>query len=166
MKFKAKMQILGVNPYVLVSAVQAEQIMPDWRKPMPVKLRVNGQPDEQWHINMMPVGNGEYYLYLHGEVRKAAGTKVGDVVSIELEFDYAYKGGPSALPEWFAKALTSHKTALSNWKKLPPSRQKEVVRYFANLKSPEARSRNLDRAIRVLSGEEGQFMGRLWRGGS
>ncbi len=43
---------------------------------------------------MMPIGDGSFYLYLHGSVRKASNTKVGDKVSVEIEFDSEYQNGP------------------------------------------------------------------------
>ena len=36
---------------------------------------------------MMPAGNGDFYLYLHGDVRRASQTKVGDLVQVEIAFD-------------------------------------------------------------------------------
>jgi hypothetical protein len=50
--FTAVIKIRNVNPYVLVSAVRANTIKSDWRKPIPVLVRVNGKPDRQWRINM------------------------------------------------------------------------------------------------------------------
>jgi hypothetical protein len=35
---------------------------------------------------------------------------------------------------------------------LPPSRKKEILRYLTRLKSPEARARNVRRALAALSG--------------
>jgi hypothetical protein len=36
-------------------------------------IRINGKPTEQpWRINMMPIGKGDFYLYLHGDVRRAS----------------------------------------------------------------------------------------------
>ena len=116
---------------------------------------------------MMPVGDGNFYLYLHGNVRRASGTKVGDEVAVELEFDSSYKNGPQhPMPEWFQEALSRNAAAQQNWLRLSPSRQKEILRYFAALKSEDARTRNAERAMHVLSGNEGQFMGRPWRDGA
>jgi hypothetical protein len=56
-------------------------------------VRINGKPEKAWRINMMPVGDGSFYLYLHGDIRKASGTAVGDRVRVEMEFDPAYKNG-------------------------------------------------------------------------
>src|ERR1700749_941155 len=141
--FRATIEINNINPYVLVSARRAAQIKKGWRKPLPVHVRVNGQPKQPWHINMMPIGDGSFYLYLHGYVRKASNTKVGDTVTVELEFDEEYKSGPAHLmPSWFRKALAKNQTAKQAWRKLIPSRQKEILRYFSHLKSPEAQARN------------------------
>jgi hypothetical protein len=65
----------GVNPFVRVSALHAVRLKPNWRRPLPVYVRVNGRPKPAWRINLMPIGDGSFYLYLHGDVRKASGTR-------------------------------------------------------------------------------------------
>ena len=159
------MKIHGVNPYVLVRAKGASELKPGWRKPMPVLVRINGKPEEASPINMMPIGDGSFRLYLNGEVRKASSTGVGDRVKVEISFDSAYKGGPSPMPVWFGAALRKNPLARKNWDALIPSRKKEILRYFSALKSAEARERNLARALRVLSGKPERFMARSWSGG-
>jgi hypothetical protein len=102
---------------------------------------------------MMPTGNGSFYLYLHGDVRRASNTEVGDQVAVEVAFDAAHRGGPmQRMPEWFRKPLAANKKATAAWKQLTPSRKKEIVRYLTRLKSPEARTRNVARAVAALSG--------------
>jgi len=163
LKFTALIKIIGVNPYVLVSAARAKTLKPGWRKPLPVLVRVNGHPKKAWRINMMPKGNGSFYLYLHGAIRKASKTKVGDRVCVEIAFDEKYKNGPMhPMPARFRSALNKNSKAKKAWIKLIPSRKKEVLRYFANLKSTEARDRNFHRAIKALSGSTERFMGRTW----
>jgi hypothetical protein len=165
--FTAIIKIRGVNPFIFVSALRANAIKPGWRKPLPVLVRINGKPAKAWRINMMPAGDGSFYLYLHGDVRKASGTTVGDRVRVEIEFDPNYKNGPQhPMPLWFKQALAGNPQALKNWTALIPSRKKEILRYFSGLNSPGAHARNLARAIAVLSGEPGRFMGRAWKNGS
>lgn len=165
--FSAVINVRGVNPYILVSAFRANAIKPGWRKPLPVLVRINGKPAKAWRINMMPVGNGSFYLYLHGDVRKASGTAVGDRVSVEIEFDLSYRNGPQhAMPRWFKQALVGNPQAMKNWIALIPSRKKEILRYFSLLKPGAARARNLAKTLHVLSGEPGRFMGRAWESGS
>lgn len=165
--FRALVKIRGINPYVRVSAQRAAQVCRDWRKPLPVLVRINGEPARKpWRINMMPAGDGSFYLYLHGSVREASGTRVGNRVTVELEFDCAYRNGPQhAMPHWFSAALRDNPRAKLSWNKLTPSRRKEILRYFANLKSDEARQRNLVRAMTALSGAPARFMARSWSGG-
>lgn len=166
LRFRSAIQMNGINPYVLVSAARAARIRKGWRRPLPVCVRVNGKPKDAWRINMMPVGNGSFYLYLHGEIRKASGTKVGDSVTVEVEFDEDYKGGPAhPMPVWFRRALAGNRNATRTWEALSPSRKKELLRYFSRLKSAEARERTLERAMHVLSGGKARFMGRAWNEG-
>lgn len=163
LRFTGTIEILGINPYVLVSAARAATLKPGWRKPMPVLVRINGEPQQPWPINMMPVGNGSFYLYLHGDVRKASHTKVGDRVSAEVRFNPQYRNGPlHPLPRWFSSALRSEPTARAAWTALIPSRKKEILRYLMNLKSTAARERNLTKVIHMLAFKSGRFLGRNW----
>jgi hypothetical protein len=162
----ALIELVGVNPYVRVVADQAERLKPGWRGPMPVVVGINGVPNTRWRTNMMPVGEGAFNLYLHGEMRKASQTSVGEPVELELWFDEAYVNGPQHLiPAWFQAALDLDSAAHANWKRLAPSRQKELLRYFDRLKSTEAIDRNLVRVMHVLRGNQGHYMGRDWAGG-
>jgi hypothetical protein len=166
LRVRAPIEIRGINPFVLVSAERAAKLKPDWRKPMPVRIQVNGKPDIPWRINMMPAGDGSFFLYLHGQVRKDSGTAVGHVVSVTIEFDGRYEGGPSNLmPSWFRDELRRNPKARQGWDGLPPSRQKEITRYLVQLKSPQAQQRNVQRALHVLAGGKARFMGRAWEGG-
>ena len=105
MKFTARIQLRGINPYVLVDAVRAGRIKPGWKRAMPVLIRINGEPDPAWPINMMPVGDGSFYLYLDATVRLASGTAVGDRVEVTIDFDEGYQTGPqhAMLPEFAAQ---------------------------------------------------------------
>lgn len=162
-RFRARMSIRGVNPYVVVSAARAARLQPGWRKPMPVEVRIDGEPRAWWRINLMPQGDGDFLLYLSAEVREASGTQVGDVVTAEVRFDASYRNGPQhPMPDAFRAGLAKSRAATKAWAALPPSRQKELLRHFAKLKSADALARNLDRALHVLAGHDARFMGRRW----
>ena len=148
-------------------SARAGALTPGWRRPLPVLVRINDKPQIPWRINLMPAGNGDFYLYLHEIVRKASGTSVGDRVTVELSFDANYRSGPQhRMPQWFKQALDANPQALKNWTALVPSRKKEMLRYFSQLKSLDARTRNLSKALSVLSGVGDRFMARDWRDGS
>jgi hypothetical protein len=160
---RLRIEIRGINPYVPIGAAQAARLRKDWRKPMPVRVQIDGQPEVPWRVNMMPRGDGGFWLYLAGIVRKASGSQVGDVVSVKVQFDAQYRAGPShPMPLWFGLRLQRNPKARAGWERLPPSRQKELLRYFAALKSREAQVRNARKAIRVLAGAQGRFMARDW----
>jgi hypothetical protein len=160
-RFRAKIEIRGINPFVLVSVARAARLKAGWRKPLPVRLQVDGGP--AWRTNLMPLGDGGFYLYLHGEIRGASASGVGDVIAVTLDFDDAYKGGPvEPPPAWFAQALEENPTANAAWDALPPSRRKEILRYFTQLKTPQAKARHLQRSMEILLGEPGRFMARSW----
>jgi hypothetical protein len=165
-RFRAKMRIRIGNPYVLISAERAKAIRSGWRKPMPVLVRINGEPTPPWRINLMPIGDGRFYLYLHGDVRKASATKVGDTVDVDVRFDPKYRNGPMhPMPAWFRRPLDADPKARRGWDMLIPSRQKEILRYLSWLRSEEARERNVAKAIRVLSGSKERYMARSWSEG-
>jgi hypothetical protein len=165
--FDAVIEIQGVNPFVGVCSSQANALRPGWRKPLPVLVSINGQPTNPWRTNMMPDGNGNFYLYLHGSMRKTSGTALGDRVRVEIEFDASYRNGPQhPMPKWFKQALDGNPQARKNWTALIPSRKKEILRYFSQLVSVHARVRNLAQVLHVLSGQAGRFMGRDWKDGS
>jgi hypothetical protein len=163
LQFRARIEIRGINPYVLVGTELAARLKPNWRKPMPVRIQINSKPADPWRINMMPVGDGSFFLYLHAQVRREAGSDVGDFVIVSIAFDDDYRGGPAdPMPAWFARALNNNPSAQGGWDRLPPSRQKEILRYLAQLKSPEAQKRNVERTLHVLSGGKARFMARSW----
>ena len=161
--FTATIKKRGINPYVLVSAELAAQLKENWRKPLPVLVRVNNRPEPPWRINMMPAGDGSFYLYLSREVLKASNTQVGSLVEVKLQFDANYKPGPAhPMPTWFSEALEQNQLAKQGWDNLTPSLQKEILRYMDRLKSIEAQTRNTQLAMHVLSGGKGRFLARPW----
>lgn len=166
LRFAETIALNNINPYVFVSGARAGKLRPAWRKPLPVLLRIDGKPETPWRINLMPIGDGGFYLYLSGKIRKESGTQVGDKIQIEIRFDAEYRNGPMhPMPAWFHEALKENPKAEAAWKALVPSRQKELLRYFSTLKSAEAKARNLQKAMQVLSGKEGRFMARDWKDG-
>ena len=163
LRFRAVIEIDNINPYVLVSAAYAARLKKDWRKPLPVRVRVNGTPDTPWRVNLMPVGDGSFFLYLHGDVRRASNAQVGDTVTLHVQFDDEYKGGPAhPMPPWLGEALDRNPRAKLAWTALIPSRQKEILRYFSRLKSAAAKARNVQQVVHVLSGGKARFMARSW----
>jgi hypothetical protein len=152
-RIRSRIKINGVNPYVPVTAAEARRLKPGWRRPLPVSIKVNGRTNPPWRINLMPMGHGHFYLYLRGNLRKASGTAVGDVIDVQIRFDDQYSAGPApAMADWFERALRNNAAASAGWRQLTPSRQKEIARYLSALKSEAARLRNLLKVLNMLAG--------------
>ena len=159
----SRILIAGVNPYVDVSVERVAVLRPAWRKPLPVLVLLNGGPTSPWRTNLMPTGGDVFRLYLHGAMRATANVGVGDEVRVGLDVDDAYHSNPAhSMPVWFQTELDADPRVAENWLKLSPSQRKEMMRYLGALKSEEARERNLRRAVDVLRGEPGRFLGRDW----
>ena len=102
-------------------------------------------------------------LYLNTPMRLAAGLEVGDQATLEVSFDPR----PRAVPMHpkLARALAENPRAAKAFEQLTPSRQKEIKRYLAALKSEETRDRNIGKVIRHLIGDPGHavLIGRVRR---
>jgi hypothetical protein len=162
-RLRTTLRLRGVNPYVRVRAEQARRLQRNWRRPMPVRFRINGEPKIPWTTNMVPAGDGSFFLYLNGIARASSKTTVGDRLVMEVEFDSDYRGGPlHAMPPEFVEGLRRSERAREGWEALAPSRRKEILRYIAGLKSLGARRRNVEKSLQVLGGENLRFLGREW----
>jgi hypothetical protein len=95
---RSRIKIIGVNPFVLIDEKEASRLERDWRRPMPVRFCICGKP---WRVNLMPVGDGCFRLYLNGEIRRASNLKVGAVLVADVEFYNQYGNGPIHPPIWF-----------------------------------------------------------------
>ena len=72
----------------------------------------------------MPTGTGAFYLYLHGDVRRASRTKVGNLVAVDVEFDTAYRNGPMhPMPAWFRTPLARNRKAAKRMGRAHPEPQ-------------------------------------------
>ena len=156
LKFRAKIEIIGVNPYVYLPDRVLRQIFAQAGKDkgkIPVKMKIDGYAFTQTLIKW----SGAWRLYLNTPMRKAAKKDVGDTANFEIDFDPKKRTVP--MNPKFAKALRANKEAKKVYDGLRPSLQLEINRYFSFLKSEEAVDRNVTKAIRFLLGK-GRFVAR------
>ncbi len=154
--FKATIQIIGINPYVLVPSSVLDYLLKKFGRPkgqVPVLLTIHKTEFDQMLVRYA----GEWRLYLNTPMRKAAGKEVGDEISISIKYDHEERITP--MHPKLQQALREHKEAKQKFDSLPPSRQKEIARYINNLKSEEAIQRNIEKAIQFLAGRQ-RFIGR------
>lgn len=154
--FKAKIDIIGVNPFVLLPAVVLKNIFKQAEKdkgPIPVR----GTMDGHHFIQTLIKYSGEWRLYINSPMLKASRKKVGDTITLQIEFDPDDRK-VSMHPKLEA-ALTNNKKAKTVFESLSPSRQKEIIRYISALKTEISVERNVAKAMRFLLGKSG-FAGR------
>ena len=154
--FKAKIGIIGINPFVFIPSDVLNNIFEQAGKSKG-NIPVRGKIDGQLFIQTLLKYSGYWRLYLNTEMRKSANKEVGQPVSIEIEFDPIERIVP--FNSKFKKALKENAAAKENFDNLSPSLQKEILRYLSYLKKDESIDRNVQRAVNFLLGKE-RFLGR------
>jgi len=155
-RFIAKIQIIGVNPYVLVPAAILRNVFKQADKDkgkIPVKIKIDGHEFVQTLIKYA----GKWRLYLNTPMRKAASKQVGDRAAFEIEFDPEER--TIVIHPKLHRALHENTKAKCIFESLRPSLQLEIVRYISFLKTDEAIDRNVTKAIDFLLGNA-RFVGR------
>ena len=149
--FIKKIEIIGVNPYVEVPENVLSQLFQQAGKnkgPIPVTGMINGKPFTQTIVKFQ----GLWRLYLNTPMREASQTKVGDTVTITLEYD----SDPRivAMPQKLMEALSQNQKAKATFNALPPYRQKEINRYLGMIKSEEILGKNVEKVLQYLMGKK------------
>ena len=154
--FSSKINIIGINPYVLLPAALLKYLFQKAGKDkgaIPVQLKIGGKD----FIQNLVKYSSKWRLYLNGPMRKALGKDVGDIIEIQIGFDPRPRTTP--VHPKLKKAFKENPTAKKAFEKLSPSRQKEILRYINFLKSEESVDRNIQRAIAHLTSNK-PFIGR------
>jgi hypothetical protein len=155
--FNSVIHKIGINPYVAVPDSIMEELFADAGKntgAIPVKGLLNGKK----FIHNLVKYSGLWRLYLNTPMRRSAGIDTGDIALVTLSIDKKKRTTP--MPDDLKDALAKNKKAADAFHHLPPSFQKEIMRYINGLKSEESRERNVRKAIAHLLGKE-KFIGRL-----
>jgi hypothetical protein len=155
-KFKAKIEIIGVNPFVFLPEKVLQKVFIQAEKAkgkIPVRMKIDGHEFTQTLIKW----SGAWRLYLNTPMRKAAQKDVGDVANFEIAYDLEKRVVP--MHPKFEKALQENKEAKKVFDGLRPSLQQEINRYFSYLKTESSVDRNVTKAIQYLLGN-GRFVAR------
>ncbi|CAN5413652.1 YdeI/OmpD-associated family protein [soil metagenome] len=155
-KFKATIEIIGINPFVFVPEKILATIFKKAGRdkgPIPICGTINGNAYQQ---TLMKYG-GAWRLYINGAMLKNSPKRIGENITVTVAFDNSDR--TIQLHPKLVKALQENKEAKAAFDKLTPSTQREIIRYIAHLKTPESVDRNIKRAINFLLGKE-NFVGR------
>ncbi len=155
-QFKAKIEIIGVNPYVLLPSKVLTTIFKQAEKdkgPIPVCGTIDGNK----YIQTLVKYSGKWRLYINGPMLKTSKKKVGDTIVIQIEFDPIERVIP--FHPKLELALKNNQEAKTIFDQLSPSLQKEIIRYISFLKTEVSVDKNVTKAIQFLLGKE-RFIGR------
>ncbi len=150
-KFRATIEIIGINPFVFVPEKILHFIFKQADKskgPIPICGTVNEKPYKQTLVKF----RGEWRLYINASILKNSPERIGESITITMGFDSSDRT-TKPNPE-FTKALNKNPEAKIAFRNLRPSRQNEIVRYISSLKTKESRDRNIARAISNLCGND------------
>jgi hypothetical protein len=154
--FKATIDIIGINPFVFVPEKILQAIFKDAGKEkghIPIHGSINGEPYKQTLVKY----SGHWRLYINTTMLKDSPKRIGEKIKVTVAFDARDRS--IAMHAKLVKALKANKPAQKVLEQLPPSRQKEIIRYIASLKTEASVDRNVQRAIDFLLGN-GSFVGR------
>lgn len=156
LQFKAKIQIIGINPFVFLPDKVLKALFKQAGKEsgkIPVRMKIDGHE----FIQTLVKYSGHWRLYLNTPMRKAAIKEVGAVATFNIEFDPIKRVIPTH-PK-LTKALKANPEAKRIFDSLRPSLKQEVIRYISHLKTETSVDRNITKAINFLLGK-GRFAGR------
>jgi hypothetical protein len=155
-KFKANIDIIGINPFVFIPENILKDIFEQAGKekgPIPIKGTINEKPYKQTLVKF----KGYWRLYINTTMLKNSPNKIGETVDLTITFD-PIERTITPHPK-FTKALKENSNAKIVFDGLSPSRKHEIIRYISFLKTEESVDKNVKKAIDFLLGN-GNFVGR------
>ena len=157
LKFRAKIEIIGVNPFVFLPEDVLNEVFNQANKntgKIPVRMKIDGYEFTQTLIKWQ----GAWRLYLNMPMRKAAQKDVGDSADFEIIYDPIKRTFP--IHPKFMKALNKNKQAKDIFDSLRPSLQLEINRYLDTLKTEEAVDRNVTHTGQIARSSTRQLVER------
>ena len=152
--FSAKIEIIGINPFVFVPDDILNSIFVQANKNkghIPIKGTVNGNPYQQTLVKY----SGEWRLYINTIMLKNSPKRIGEMIELSVMFDPAER--VVDLHPKFEQALNENKEARASLESLRPSLKHEIIKYISSLKTEESIDKNVKKAIDYLMGQ-GKFL--------
>src|SRR5690606_7027705 len=154
--FTARLEIIGINPFVFLPPEILEKLFQESGKNkgfIPVTGQVNAKTFKQTLLRY----KGHWRLYINTEMLPSSPKRIGEQIEVSIQFDPQERVIPT--DPALTKALSDNPEAKEVFDRLNASTRKEIVRYISFLKTPQARTKNIDRAIGFLLGKN-RFIGR------
>ncbi len=155
-KFKATLQVIGINPFVFIPEPILEEIFSKAAKDkghIPVCGTVNNKKYTQTLVKY----RGDWRLYINTTMLQNSPKRISEIIEVTIEFDP--KDRTIIPPPKLLKALDENIEAKKVFDSLPLSRQKEIIRYISFLKTDDSITKNVQKAVGFLTGKN-RFVGR------
>jgi hypothetical protein len=105
---------------------------------------VNGKP--HFSCGLMALRDGKAYIMFSKKRMKEAGVDVEDKIDVVLEPDHSEFG--MELSDELREVLESDPEAESRFRNLTPGKQRNIIHYVSQVKSPQLR---VDRALKLMN---------------
>ena len=155
-KFRATLEIIGINPFVFVPELILKKISLKAGKEkghIPVCGAVNGKKYAQTLVKY----SGHWRLYINTSMLQNSPKRIGEIIEVAIDFDPKVR---TIKPHSkLIQALDKNAEAKKAFTNLPPSRQKEIIRYISFLKTDDGITKNVQKAVGFLTGKN-RFVGR------
>lgn len=154
-QFKAKIEIIGINPFVFVPETILLKIFEQSGKTrghIPIRGTINGKG----YLQTLVRYKGAWRLYINTTMLKNSPKRIGEIIEVAIAYDP--KDRTIAPHPKLVKALKENTNAKNAFDSLAPSKRKEITRYISSLKSEESISNNIQKAIGFLTGKN-NFLG-------
>lgn len=144
--FKAKIYKVGINPCVKVP-LRITKTMEPIKGYIPINGTIETHAFQQ---TLVPVKNSNYRLFVNGQMLEGSGMKLGKTARFVIEQDFSTqpRKDSSITPAFKRKLVAAG--VFEAFKKLTPSRQKEILRYLHYLKTEPSKERNMKKVIAQL----------------
>lgn len=155
-KFKATLEIIDINPFVFVPEKILANIFEQAGKDkgyIPICGTINGKA----YIQTLLRFRGEWRLYINMAMLKDSPKRIGEEIEVTIRYDPVERT-LTPHPE-LVKAINENELAKSVFDTLAPSKQKEMIRYIAVLKSEKSITIGIEKIIGFLTGKN-KFAGR------
>lgn len=142
MAFKATIYKVGINAVVDVPKTITAK-MKAVKGYIPVTGKINGYDFKQTLVSLK---DGNYRLYVNMIMLKGGKAQLGDTATFTLKLDKNDRTKDYPMVKALEKELVKNRL-VSVFEKLTYSRQKEILRYLANLKTEETKKKNIQKVI-------------------
>src|SRR5690606_26020395 len=148
--FKAKLQIIGINPFIEVPESVLQTLFIEAQKDkglIPIRSKVNGKPFQQTLVRY----RGLWRLYVNTLMLKDSPKRIGETLEFSVAFDPKDRTLTPTLK--LLEALEGNPNTKEGFDNLRPHLQKEIIRYLLMLKRESSLTENIVRAIDFLEGK-------------